>query len=72
LEGVRYIHGKGLGHNQLNPFSIHHINPGPMPQIKIIDFDQIGGGKNFYIKDVEKFLGAEKRENALYIAPEIT
>ena len=29
LAGVRYIHGKGVAHNQLNPSNIHHINSGP-------------------------------------------
>ena len=29
LAGIRYIHGKGVAHNQLNPTNIHHINTGP-------------------------------------------
>ena len=39
LEGLRYLHAKNVGHNQLNALNIHHVNPGPMPSIKIIDFD---------------------------------
>jgi Protein kinase domain len=42
-----------------------------MASVKIIDCDQLGGGKSFYIKDLDKFLGAQKRENACYVAPEL-
>jgi calcium-dependent protein kinase len=69
LAGVRYMHGKNLSHNQLNPTNIHHLNSGPQSTVKIIDSDQIGA--DLQIKDLEKFLGSSKVDNACYVAPEL-
>jgi calcium-dependent protein kinase len=69
LAGVRYMHGKNLSHNQLNPSNIHHLNSGPQSTVKIIDSDQLGA--DLQIKDMEKFLGSSKVDNACYVAPEL-
>jgi calcium-dependent protein kinase len=68
LAGVRYIHGKNVAHNQLNPNNIHHLNSGPHSTVKIIDMDYVGS--EIQIKDFDQFLGS-KLENASYVAPEL-
>ena len=68
LQGIVYIHSKGLALNQLNPYHILHVNPGNNTAVKIIDFDEMG--KDNPIEDMEKFLGNNKREFAAFIAPE--
>jgi calcium-dependent protein kinase len=69
LAGVRYMHGKSVAHNQLNPTNIHHLNSGPLSTVKIIDSDQLGA--DIQIKDMEKFLGSSKVDNACFVAPEL-
>ena len=69
LAGVRYMHGKNVAHNQLNPTNIHHLNSGPQSTVKIIDSDQLGA--DLQIKDMEKFVGSSKVDNACFVAPEL-
>jgi hypothetical protein len=61
-----YLHSKGIGHNQINPLHIHHVNPGHTSAIKIMDFDAMGADKP--LADLESFLGENKRDSAVYVA----
>lgn len=65
LQGVAYIHSKGVAHNQLFPINILHVAP-YKPELKIIDLDEVG---NQPVKDLDKFLRYGDYRGC-YIAPE--
>lgn len=45
------------------------MNPGATSAIKIMDFDCMGADKPF--SDLEAYLGENKRESSVYVAPEL-